>query len=106
MTNDDSRCGCGQHCSCGCNEQQHATQDCTCHDLHHDMYALLDKELTAEDCARLERHLRQCPDCAALVEAESTLRKLLKKCCCGQAPDSLRQKITYSLRVETTYYSS
>ncbi|AHI22024.1 mycothiol system anti-sigma-R factor [Corynebacterium vitaeruminis] len=73
---------------------------CNCEELHLQMYALLDRELTPDECARLERHLETCPECRARFEAEADLRKLLRKCCCGPAPKTLREKITYSIRVE------
>lgn len=83
MTNDGAQ-------NCGCN----------CEELHLHMYALLDRELTTDECSRLERHLASCPECRARFEAEANLRKLLKKCCCGPAPTTLREKITYSIRLE------
>lgn len=88
-----------QNNDCGCN-------DCTCDELNGGMFALLDRELTDDECARLTKHLDSCTSCSDLVAAEEAFRILLKKCCCGKAPDTLRERITYSIRVEsTTYYS-
>lgn len=75
---------------------------CNCEDLHVHMYALLDRELTEVECARLNAHIAQCPGCAEMIAAEESLRRLLKKCCCGPAPASLREKISYSIQFERT----
>ncbi|AKK05138.1 mycothiol system anti-sigma-R factor [Corynebacterium mustelae] len=65
----------------------------SCDDLHVFLYELVDKELTEADCAKLELHLAQCPDCAEMVAAETELRDVLKKCTTSPAPASLRSKI-------------
>ncbi|MDO5097579.1 MAG: mycothiol system anti-sigma-R factor [Corynebacterium sp.] len=64
-----------------------------CDDLHIFLYELVDKELTEADCAKLELHITQCPDCAEMVAAETELRDVLKKCTASPAPESLRSKI-------------
>lgn len=74
--------------------------DCNCAEIHASMYALLDNELSEGDCQRLRMHLERCPRCAERVAAETELRALLRKCCCGPAPQHLRQRITYSIRIE------
>ncbi|GGG76077.1 mycothiol system anti-sigma-R factor [Corynebacterium pelargi] len=79
-------------------------RDCNCAEIHASMFALLDEELSAEDCARLRAHLEACPGCAERVAAEVELRSLLRQCCCAPAPSRLRQKITYSIRVERREY--
>ncbi|AKE40721.1 anti sigma factor [Corynebacterium kutscheri] len=71
-----------------------------CVELRAYMFALLDQELTAEDCARLNEHVDNCPHCREMLEAESELRGLLRKCCCDPAPGRLRERITYSIRIE------
>jgi mycothiol system anti-sigma-R factor len=89
-----------QQDNCGCN-------DCTCDDFNLGMFALLDRELTDQECARLNAHIENCATCSEAVANEEAIRALLKQCCCGKAPDTLREKIAYSIRVErTTYYSS
>lgn len=82
-------------------------EDCTCDDFNVGMFALLDRELTDDECARLTAHIDTCDTCSEAMTNEEAIRALIKQCCCGKAPDSLREKITYSIHVErTTYYSS
>lgn len=89
------------------NLQAESTGGCGCSDVHVSMYALLDRELTEAECRRLEEHVRNCPHCAELMEAETQLRQLLRRCCCDQAPQSLRERVTLSIRVaRTTFYRS
>ncbi|OIS04713.1 mycothiol system anti-sigma-R factor [Corynebacterium diphtheriae] len=79
-------------------------EGCSCSELREYMYALLDRELSPVDCARLQAHLAQCPHCAEIVEAETELRGLLKRCCSGTAPATLREKITYSISITQIKY--
>ncbi|MDO4630693.1 MAG: mycothiol system anti-sigma-R factor [Corynebacterium sp.] len=74
--------------------------ECGCHDLHVFLYELVDRELTDEDCRRLEAHLKGCPSCAEIVEAETALREVLHRCSCSNAPQSLREKICGELSLE------
>ncbi|WP_231686535.1 mycothiol system anti-sigma-R factor [Corynebacterium deserti] len=64
------------------------------------MHQLLDDQLDASACERLRTHAAGCPKCQQLLEAESEFRSLLRKCCCEEAPVELRQRISYSIRIE------
>lgn len=75
---------------------------CDCAELRASVYALVDGHLSESDCARLKAHLAACPSCADCVAAEEELRTLLRQCCCDSAPVTLRERITYSIRVERT----
>lgn len=62
------------------------------------LHAYLDGELDAPTAAQFERHLETCPDCAALLTSEQTLRQaVLSSSLYEPAPDRLRQKISSAL---------
>lgn len=71
-----------------------------CAEFHGSMHELLDGELSAEQCNRLRQHLAYCQFCAQQLEAEVSFRGLLRQCCCQPAPESLRQRISYQIRIE------
>ncbi|WP_080796130.1 mycothiol system anti-sigma-R factor [Corynebacterium pacaense] len=74
--------------------------ECGCSEFYDTLFQLVDDQLTAEECSRLRLHAEDCPHCAQLLHAETELRALLRKCCCPPAPAELRQRISYSIRVE------
>lgn len=76
-------------CTCGCGEK------------YQSLFALLDDELTAAECAELRTHISDCPECYGRLLAEEQIRALVRKCCTQQeAPPTLRERITLSIRVE------
>ncbi|APT88426.1 hypothetical protein CFRA_03070 [Corynebacterium frankenforstense DSM 45800] len=75
---------------------------CDCDSVERKLAALLDDELTAAECAQLRAEITACPECAAGLELEEALRKLLRTCCgADHAPSRLRERVTYQLRVTT-----
>lgn len=76
-------------CTCGCGEK------------YQSLFALLDDELSPTECADLRTHIAECPECYGRLLAEEKVRALVRKCCTeDHAPDSLRRRITMSIRVE------
>ncbi|MGP6175167.1 mycothiol system anti-sigma-R factor [Corynebacterium sp. A21] len=75
-------------CACGCEEK------------YQSLFALLDDELSAAECAALQEHIEQCPECYSRLTAEQQVRALVKKCCQKEAPPTLVEKITLRIRVE------
>lgn len=58
-----------------------------CTGAEHSLQAYIDRALTVEETAAIDRHLRECSYCAARYRFESGLRQLVKRCCCdGEAP--------------------
>ena len=58
------------------------------------LHAYFDGELDASGAAEFERHLESCPDCAAALAVQETLRSSLKRSKLRErAPESLRRKL-------------
>src|SRR4051812_39107214 len=70
----------------------------TCEECLENVGPYADGELPAEERARLEEHLRSCPECAAahrrLVDTSSQVRGALMR---YEAPDVLKARIRASL---------
>lgn len=76
-------------CTCGCGEK------------YQSLFALLDDELSAAECAELRTHLSDCPECSRRLRTEEQVRALVRKCCTEQqAPPTLRERITTRIWVE------
>lgn len=64
------------------------------------LIALLDEGLSDAECASLRAEIAMCPECLARLEREEALRSLLRSCCQNvRAPEGLRERVTYQLRV-------
>lgn len=74
--------------------------ECGCSEFYDTLFQLVDDQLTAEECSRLRQHAEHCPRCAQMLDAETELRVLLRKCCCTPAPAELKRKISYRIRIE------
>lgn len=70
---------------------------CNCSEVHQGLYELVDQALSAEDCERLQKHIENCPQCRAMLMAEEEFRAVLRQCCYGKAPETLRQRIEISI---------
>ena len=80
------------HDTAGESECEHAL-------VHLDEY--LDSEMTAEDEQRMRAHLAHCSPCLAELSAEEIVKKLVRRSCAEQAPDTLRVRIRTQLTVMT-----
>ena len=62
------------------------------HALVH-LYEFLDSEMTADDEQRMRAHLAHCSPCLAELSAEEIVKKLVRRSCVEQAPETLRVRI-------------
>ena len=71
------------------------------------LHAYLDGELDAAGMAGIERHLKTCPDCAAALAAEESLRLSLQQAeLYERAPESLRRKFRVATSTPRTRASA
>lgn len=69
-------------------------------DVESRLIALLDEGLSDAECASLRAEILRCPECRARLEREEALRRLLRSCFHSvRAPEGLRERVTYQLRV-------
>ncbi|MPZ14572.1 MAG: mycothiol system anti-sigma-R factor [Chloroflexi bacterium] len=54
---------------------------------------MVDRELSPDEVAEVERHLESCPPCQRMFHFERHLRWLVRRACCECAPESLRERI-------------
>ncbi len=74
--------------------------DCTeeCAAVLRDIYAYLDGEMQALDCAKIQQHLADCGSCAREHEVDCVIKAVVKRSCTGEAaPEDLRQRVVAGL---------
>lgn len=71
-----------------------------CGDALHELYTLLDGELTAERRLRILDHLERCEPCAEPYGFYGELRRVVASCCRDQAPPELMAKVQAALHRE------
>lgn len=74
---------------------------CSCSEVHISVHEILNKELSAAEYARLREHVQSCVKCQKIIAQEAELRELLQKCCSCEAPQTLKARIQYSIKVST-----
>ncbi|MDQ1402262.1 MAG: hypothetical protein QOG03_578 [Actinomycetota bacterium] len=74
--------------------------DIDCSDAVHTLYHFLDGELTPDRLAHIQSHLEACPPCLEKFDFEAELRMVIARKCQEQVPESLRIRITESIRFE------
>lgn len=79
-----------------------AGDPCNCDELRDRLYEFLDRELEDSECARLRRHVEQCPSCHEAADAEEHIRHLLRRSCAERAPQELRAKVVAQLTILRT----
>lgn len=62
------------------------------------MVFFVDHELADADCAEIQRHLDECAPCLADYDVERTVKALVARSCCDQAPQQLRERVRVSIR--------
>lgn len=70
---------------------------CSCGEARAHLEAFLDHECTSDLTERLTEHVRTCPHCSRVADAERHLRAILRSRCAEQAPDSLRERVLAKL---------
>ncbi|ROS78498.1 mycothiol system anti-sigma-R factor [Cellulomonas sp. PhB143] len=73
------------------------------HAISH-LYDYLDSEMTEEDEARMRAHIAHCSPCLAELGVEELVKRLVRRSCHEQAPESLRVRILAQLSVSRTTY--
>ena len=71
-----------------------------CDDALHELYTFLDGELTAENRARILRHLDACHPCLEAFDFEAELRMVIATKCRDAAPPGLLDRIRARLASE------
>ena len=71
-----------------------------CDDLLHEVADFLHGELDAEETARLQRHLEDCPPCFETADFQAQLRQLLSKRCREQVPADFQARVVAMLQVQ------
>lgn len=74
-----------------------AQESCSCAEARAHLEAFLDHECEADLSERLRAHVRTCPYCSRVADAERHLRQILRSRCAEQAPDSLRERVLRQL---------
>ncbi|WP_418276245.1 mycothiol system anti-sigma-R factor [Isoptericola jiangsuensis] len=62
------------------------------HALTH-LYEFLDSEMTEADELRMRAHVAHCSPCLAELDMEELVKKLVKRSCSEQAPETLYLRI-------------
>ena len=65
----------------------------TCEQVLEHLLEYLDRELTAETSAEIDRHLAECRGCFSRAEFERRLRSRVAETGTASAPESLRARI-------------
>jgi mycothiol system anti-sigma-R factor len=78
--------------SCG---DQH-DQDCA--EILARLVFFVDHELADADTAQIQRHLDECAPCLADYDVERTVKALVARSCCDQAPRHLRERVLVRIR--------
>ena len=69
-----------------------------CAELLDRLFLFIDNEMDDIDCARVRQHLEDCPPCREKYHVDCTVKTLLARSCCEQAPPSLHERVLGSLR--------
>jgi mycothiol system anti-sigma-R factor len=64
-----------------------------CREVAIRLHEFVDRELSPEEVAEVQRHLDECPPCLQVFQLEVHLRRLVRRACCEMAPESLRMRI-------------
>jgi mycothiol system anti-sigma-R factor len=78
--------------------------DETCAAFLERIVCLLDDELDEGDVAAVRAHLDECAPCLQSYDLQRTVKALVARSCCEQAPDSLRERVRVQIRqIQVTY---
>ncbi len=79
--------------------------DVDCEEILARMVFFVDHELEDADEEQIQHHLDECAPCLAEHTLERTIKSLVARSCCDQAPVHLRERIQVSIaqvRIEVT----
>ncbi|GAA4721147.1 hypothetical protein GCM10023216_07810 [Isoptericola chiayiensis] len=72
------------------------------HALVH-LYEYLDSEMTEADERRMRAHVAHCSPCLAELSIEELVKKLVKRSCAEQAPETLLVRIRQQITVMSVH---
>ena len=78
--------------SCG----KHHDTDCS--DVLERVFSFIDNELPTADYEAIQNHLDECGPCLQKYDLERTVKTLIQRSCCEQAPVGLRDKVLLRIR--------
>jgi mycothiol system anti-sigma-R factor len=78
--------------SCG----KHHDTDCS--EVLERVFYFIDNELPNADFEAIKVHLDECGPCLAKYDLERTVKSLIQRSCCEQAPVGLRDKVLLRIR--------
>ena len=78
--------------SCG----KHHDTDCS--DVLERVFSFIDNELPTADYEAIQVHLDECGPCLQKYDLERTVKTLIQRSCCEQAPVGLRDKVLLRIR--------
>ncbi|MBU4214104.1 MAG: mycothiol system anti-sigma-R factor [Actinobacteria bacterium] len=73
-----------------------------CDDALEHLWEYLDAELAAAQAERIREHLSTCEGCHAEHDVEAMIKRVLRRCCAQEAPDTLVVRIQQQITVLRT----
>jgi anti-sigma factor (TIGR02949 family) len=72
--------------------------DDPCKGAEHSLQPYLDRVLTTDELALIERHLADCSYCNERYVFEARLRDTVRKCCCTDAPSGFIERLRLQIQ--------
>jgi mycothiol system anti-sigma-R factor len=72
--------------------------DKDCSEVLERVFAFIDNELPTADSSEIQHHLDECGPCLQKYDLERTVKTLIRRSCCEQAPTGLREKVLLRIR--------
>jgi len=72
--------------------------DKDCSEVLERVFAFIDNELPTADSSEIQHHLDECGPCLQKYDLERTVKTLIRRSCCEQAPMGLREKVLLRIR--------
>ena len=72
-----------------------AKKDCS--EVIHQMLVFIDNELDQASCGDIQQHLDECGPCLEEYNLERTVKALVARSCCEEAPQQLRERVLFSI---------
>jgi mycothiol system anti-sigma-R factor len=75
-----------------------APHDPDCTEVLERVFAFIDNELPTADSSQIQHHLDDCGPCLQKYNLERTVKMLIQRSCCEEAPVGLRDKVLLRIR--------
>ena len=72
--------------------------DKDCSEVLERVFFFIDNELPTADSAQIQHHLDECGPCLQKYDLERTVKMLIQRSCCEEAPVGLRDKVLLRIR--------